>query len=107
MINGKDKVEKFDAKSDEGIFLRYSLSNKAYRVVNRRILVTEEFIHVVFDETNIFKSKEVDLNDDTGSLEKDIKDMSLKSPPLQMEEDKEKNEENEAEKMEELPSLNK
>ena len=33
--------------------------------------------------------------------------MSLKSPPLQMEEDKEKNEENEAEKMEELPSLNK
>jgi len=30
--NGKDSLEKFDAKADEAIFLGYSLHSKAYRV---------------------------------------------------------------------------
>jgi len=41
---------KFDSKVDEAIFLGYSLTNKAYRVFNRRTLNVEEFMHVVFDE---------------------------------------------------------
>ncbi|XP_038992978.1 uncharacterized protein LOC120116622, partial [Hibiscus syriacus] len=48
--NGKENLGKFDAKSDEGIFLGYSLNSKAYRVFNKRTLVVEESIHVVFDE---------------------------------------------------------
>jgi transposase InsO family protein len=50
--NGKDNLGKFDAKSDEAIFLGYSLTSKAYRVFNKRTLVVEESIHVKFDETN-------------------------------------------------------
>ncbi|RYR63475.1 hypothetical protein Ahy_A04g021284 [Arachis hypogaea] len=50
--NGKDNLGKFDAKADEGIFLGYSLTSKAFRVYNKRIMTMEESIHVAFDETN-------------------------------------------------------
>jgi len=43
---------KLDAKSDNGIFLGYSLSSHAYRVYNKKLMTIEESIHVVFDETN-------------------------------------------------------
>ena len=49
--NGKDKLGKFDAKADDGIFLGYSSNRKAYRVFNKRTLTVEESIHVTFDET--------------------------------------------------------
>jgi len=49
--NGKDKLGKFDAKADDGIFLGYSSNSKAYRVFNKRTLTVEESIHVAFDET--------------------------------------------------------
>ena len=48
--NRKENLGKFDSKVDEAIFLGYSLTNKAYRVFNRRTLNVEEFMHVVFDE---------------------------------------------------------
>jgi len=47
----KINLAKFDAKVDDGIFLGYSSTNKAYRVFNKRTLVVEESIHVAFDET--------------------------------------------------------
>jgi transposase InsO family protein len=50
--NGKDNLGKFDARSDEGIFLGYSTSSKAYRIFNKRTQVVEESIHVIFDECN-------------------------------------------------------
>lgn len=49
--NGKDNLEKFDSKADEGIFLRYSHTSKTYRVYNKRLLTIEEFVHVTFDES--------------------------------------------------------
>ena len=49
--NGKDKLVKFDAKADDGIFLGYSSNSKAYRVFNKQTLKVKEFIHVAFDET--------------------------------------------------------
>ena len=52
--NGKESLGKFDAKSDKGIFLSYSLSSQTYRVYNKKLMTIEEFIHVVFDETNKF-----------------------------------------------------
>ena len=49
--NGKDNLGKFDVKADEGIFLGYSQSSKAYRVFNKRLQIVEEFVHVSFDES--------------------------------------------------------
>ena len=59
----KKNLGKFDAKSDEGIFLAYSILSKAYRVFNKNSLVVEESIHVVFDES-IAKPKDLDEEDD-------------------------------------------
>jgi len=50
--NGKESSGKFDAKSYKGIFLGYSLSSHANRIYNKKLMTVEEFIHVVFDETN-------------------------------------------------------
>ena len=50
--NGKDKLDKFDAGSDEDILVGYSLHSKAYRVYNKRTRLIEESIHIVFDESN-------------------------------------------------------
>jgi len=50
--NGKERLGKFDARSDEGILVGYSMHSKAYRVYNKRTKIIEESIHVVFDESN-------------------------------------------------------
>ena len=52
ILNTKDNLGKFDSKDDERIFLGYSTSSKAYRVFNKRTLVVEESMHVVFYESN-------------------------------------------------------
>jgi len=50
--NGTDNLGKFDAKSDECIFLGYSSNSKAFRIYNERTMIIEEFIHIFFYETN-------------------------------------------------------
>ncbi|XP_042944495.1 uncharacterized protein LOC122278367, partial [Carya illinoinensis] len=50
ILNDRDNLGKFDAKSDEGIFLGYSTNSKAYRVFNKKTLTVQESMHVVFDE---------------------------------------------------------
>ena len=52
ILNTKDNLGNFDAKSDVGIFLGYSTSSKAFRVFNKRTMVVEESIHVIFYEYN-------------------------------------------------------
>ena len=52
ILNTKDNLENFDAKSDVGIFLGYSTSSKAFRVFNKRTMVVEESIHVIYYESN-------------------------------------------------------
>ena len=76
--NGKDNLEKFDAKFDEAIFLGYSTNSKAYRVFNKRTLTVEESIHITFNE-NVFltiKTNEIE-DDETTTIEKNLKDLSL------------------------------
>ena len=51
--NGKEQLGKFDSKADKGIFLGYAISSHSYRVYNKRLMIIEEFVHVVFDETNL------------------------------------------------------
>ena len=64
ILNTKKNLGKFDSKSDIGIFLGYSSSSKAYRVFNKRTLVVEESMHVIFDESNPLTSVQVDIDDD-------------------------------------------
>ncbi|XP_057990597.1 uncharacterized protein LOC131172979 [Hevea brasiliensis] len=42
----------------------YSMHSKAFRVFNRRTLLVEETIHVVFDETNKFLERKIICDDD-------------------------------------------
>ncbi|KAI0530979.1 hypothetical protein KFK09_000528 [Dendrobium nobile] len=60
--NGKHPLEKFDPKSDEGVFLGYSFVGKAYKIFNKRTLVVEESTHVVFDDSD--KPSEYKIEDD-------------------------------------------
>ena len=76
MNNGKDNLGKFDAKSYESIFLGYSLTSKAFRVFNKRTLVVEESIHVIFDESNPPSRKDSLDDDDIGILQENNDDES-------------------------------
>ena len=96
--NGKKRLEKFDAKSDEVIFLGYSSSSKAFRVFNKRTLVVEESIHVVFDETNDLPSRKNEDFDDADPLIEGIKEITLKDSTIQ---DNEEHEDKQDEKGEE------
>ena len=50
--NGKENQGKFDEKADNDIFIGYSSNNHAYRVYKKRLMIVEEFVHVVFDEVD-------------------------------------------------------
>ena len=43
---------KFDSQNDEGIFLGYSSTSKAYRVYNKRTMKVIETVNVVIDESS-------------------------------------------------------
>ena len=44
-------MEKFDSRSDERIFLRYSSTSKAYQVYNKRTKKVMETVNVVINES--------------------------------------------------------
>ncbi|KAL8115181.1 hypothetical protein AgCh_021856 [Apium graveolens] len=48
-----EQLSKFDLKADEGIFVGYPLSTKAFRVYNLRTKVVMESINVSFDDKKI------------------------------------------------------
>nr|GEV81106.1 putative ribonuclease H-like domain-containing protein [Tanacetum cinerariifolium] len=50
ILNTLDHLGKFDAKGDEGYFIGYSMSSKAFRVFNKRTKRVEENLHVEFLE---------------------------------------------------------
>ena len=66
ILNTKDNLGKFDAKSDVGIFLGYSTSSKAFRVFNKRTMVVEKSIHVIFYESNNSLQERESVDDDLG-----------------------------------------
>ena len=49
VINNKDHLNKFEQKSDEGIFLGYSTNKMAYRVIVSRTRLIVESFDVKFD----------------------------------------------------------
>ncbi|GJU59491.1 putative ribonuclease H-like domain-containing protein [Tanacetum coccineum] len=50
ILNTLDSLGKFDGKSDEGFFVGYSLSSKAFRVYNTKTRRVEENLHIGFLE---------------------------------------------------------
>ncbi|GJT53569.1 putative ribonuclease H-like domain-containing protein, partial [Tanacetum coccineum] len=48
ILNTLDNLGKFDGKSNEGFFVGYSLSSKAFRVYNTRTRRVEENLHIRF-----------------------------------------------------------
>ncbi|GJS28140.1 putative ribonuclease H-like domain-containing protein [Tanacetum coccineum] len=50
ILNTLDSLGKFDGKSDEGFFIGYSLSSKAFRVYNTRTRRVEKNLHIGFLE---------------------------------------------------------
>ncbi|GJT33919.1 ribonuclease H-like domain-containing protein [Tanacetum coccineum] len=50
ILNTLDNLGKFDGKSDEGFFVGYSLSSKAFRVYNTRTWRVKEKLHIRFLE---------------------------------------------------------
>ena len=59
-------LTKFELKADEGIFVGYPLSTKAFRVYNLRTKVIMESIHVSFDDKKIITG--LDLFDTGNNL---------------------------------------
>jgi hypothetical protein len=51
-----ENLEKFDPKSDEGIFLGYSTNIRAYRVFNKRTEIVMESINAVIDHEEVGSS---------------------------------------------------
>nr|GEU54940.1 putative ribonuclease H-like domain-containing protein [Tanacetum cinerariifolium] len=50
ILNTLDNLGKFEAKGDEGYFIGYSMSSKAFRVFNKRTKRVDENLHVDFLE---------------------------------------------------------
>ena len=63
-IRRDDDIGKFDPRSDEGIFLGYSLKRKASRCFNYRIKPIVECTNVKVDENFGTKEKIMDYNSD-------------------------------------------
>nr|GEY79124.1 hypothetical protein [Tanacetum cinerariifolium] len=55
ILNTLDNLGKFEAKGDEGYFIRYSMSSKAFRVFNKRTKRVEDNLHVDFLENKAIK----------------------------------------------------
>ena len=52
ILKDRENVGKFDTRSDEGIFLGYSSTSKAYRVYNKRTIKVMETVNVDIDESS-------------------------------------------------------
>ncbi|XP_024200625.1 uncharacterized protein LOC112203962 [Rosa chinensis] len=50
ILRDREQLGKFDARSDDGIFLGYSINSRAYRVYNKRTRIVMESINVSIDD---------------------------------------------------------
>ena len=72
----EDDLGKFDSKTDEGRFLGYSSTKKAYRCYNKRLHKIEESAYVKVDDIKLRKEKNIDsientCNEEIKNLQKD------------------------------------
>ncbi|GJT29001.1 retrovirus-related pol polyprotein from transposon TNT 1-94 [Tanacetum coccineum] len=75
ILNTLDSLGKFDGKSDEGFFVGYSLSSKAFRVYNTRTKRVEENLHIGFLENKpMIEGTGTVSNDSAGTSEENSQD---------------------------------
>ena len=83
ILNDWENLGKFDAKSNEGIFLGYSTTSRAYRVFNKRTKTVMESINVEIDDA-ITNVEMVDDGEGTNTKEPIVEvkalDMKFESP---------------------------
>ncbi|GKB19211.1 putative ribonuclease H-like domain-containing protein [Tanacetum coccineum] len=80
ILNTLDNLGKFDGKSDEGFFVGYSLSSKAFRVYNTRTRRVEENLHIVFLENKPMiegNGTQGELNAGTSTQKEEINEAHL------------------------------
>ncbi|GKA32472.1 putative ribonuclease H-like domain-containing protein [Tanacetum coccineum] len=78
ILNTLDSLGKFDGKSDEGFFVGYSLSSKAFRVYNTRTRRVEENLHIVAAGTIINESAGTQEELNAGTSEEISQDCTVK-----------------------------
>ena len=71
ILNDREHRSKLDSKSDEGVFLGYSINSRAYRVYNKRTKTVMESANVVVNDTgeDIMKVLDGGENEDFRSAE--------------------------------------
>ena len=83
ILNDRENLGKFDTKSDEGIFLGYSTTSRAYRVFNKRTKTVMESINVEIDDA-IIKVEMVDDGEGPSTKEPTVEveafDIEVKGP---------------------------
>ncbi|KAL8155357.1 hypothetical protein AgCh_000661 [Apium graveolens] len=77
-----EQLSKFDLKADEGIFVGYPLSTKAFRVYNLRTRVVMESINVSFDDKKITGLEDFNDHDPLRFENKDLNSDSINSEDL-------------------------
>jgi hypothetical protein len=88
ILRDRENLGKFDPKSDEGIFLGYSSTSRAYRVFNKRTETLMESINVVIDDEEIDRPNSgeenqltpVEVTDETTDNDKASPSMSPDEP---------------------------
>ena len=78
ILNTKDNLDKFDSKSDEVIFVGYSMRSKAHRIFNKKTSTIEESLHVNFDENYSHDSIVNNDDDIVENVVKDVENIYLK-----------------------------
>ena len=76
ILKDRENLGKFDAKSDEGIFLGYSTTNRAYRVFNKRTKTVMESINVKIDDV-LTKAKMINDGEGPSTKEPDVEVTAL------------------------------
>ena len=59
ILKDRENVRKFDSRNNEGIFLGYSSTSKAYRVYNKRTKKVMKTVNVVINESSESSSKKL------------------------------------------------
>ena len=76
ILNDQEDLGKFDARSDEGIFLGYSIMSRAYRVFNKRTKTVMESINVKIDDA-LSKVEMIDDGEGPSTKEPDVEVKAL------------------------------
>ena len=84
ILNDRENLGKFDARSDEGMFLGYSTTSRAYRVFNKRTKTMIESINVKIDDA----LSKVEMIDDGEGLSTKEPDIEVEALDIEGEEDR-------------------